>query len=152
MGAALEVISGRVVNPGAALTAWTMNTGDSLAVRNFDNPGRALLLDAWALGATAGVLRIRSPRLHDNVQGIRSQVLAATPQPLLPDVTRQPIVAQDTLIVEQSGGGAETDCGTILNYYSDLPGGDARLFALEDLQSRIRNVLTNEVSIVTGAT
>src|SRR5438105_3989887 len=121
MGAVLEVISGRVTNPGATLTAWTPNTGDGLAVRNFDSPGQALLLDYWGLGATAGVLRIRSPRLHDNVQGIRSQVLAATPQPLLPDIANQPIVAQDTLIVEQSGGGAETDLGSILNYYTDLP-------------------------------
>lgn len=152
MGAALEVISGRTTNPGATVTALTPNTGDSFSVRNFDSPGTAQLLDLWGFSATAGLLRVRSPRLHDNVQGIRAKVLASTPQPLLPDWAQQPLYAQDTLIVEQSGGGAETDMGTILNYYSDLPGANARLFDWPTIDARVRNILTQEVTIVTGAT
>lgn len=152
MGAALEVITGRAVNPGATITALTAATGDSFSVRNFDTPGQALLLDLWALGAAAQIVRVRSPRLHDNVQGIRSRTIAATPQPLLPDVAEQPLYAQDTLILESSGGGAETDMLTILNYYSDLPGSNARLFRYEEIAPRIRNVLGNEVAITTGAT
>lgn len=151
MGAALEVISGNVLNPGAALTALTPNTGDSFSVRNFDSPGRAALIDMWGLSATAGIARVRSPRLHDNVQGIRCKVLAATPQPLLPDWVQQSLYAQDTLILEQSGGGAETDGFSILNYYSDLPGANARLYDWPTIAARIRNFLTNEVSLVSGA-
>lgn len=151
MGAALEVISGNVLNPGAALTALTPNTGDSFSVRNFDSPGVARLLTYWGLSATAGIARVRSPRLHDNVQGIRAKVLAATPQPLLPDWGVQSLYAQDTLILEQSGGGAETDGFSILNYYSDLPGANARLFDWPTIEQRARNILTNEVSLVSGA-
>ena len=152
MGAALEVISGRVTNPGATITALTPNTGDSFSVRNFDSPGSAQLLDAWGFAATAGIARIRSPRLHDNVQGIRAKLLASTPQPFLPDWTQQPLYAQDTLILEESGGGAETDMLTILNYYSDLPGANARLFDWPTIDQRVRNILTCEVTITTGGT
>lgn len=152
MGAALEVISGRVTNPGGTITALTPNTGDSFSVRNFDSPGQAWLMDMWGFAATAGILRVRSPRLHDNVQGIRGKLLASTPQPLLPDWMQQPLYAQDTLILEESGGGAETDMATILNYYTDLPGANARLFDWPTIDHRIRNFLTNEVTITTGAT
>lgn len=152
MGAALQVISGRVTNPGAAVTPTTPATGDTFQVQNFDSPASATLIDAWVLGATAGILSIHSPRMHDNIQGIRAKALAATSAPLLPDYACQPLVAQDVLIAALSGGGAETDGLSFLNYYSDLPGANARLFGWNEIKPRIRNILTNEVSIVTGAT
>ena len=152
MGAMLEIVTGRVTNAGGLFTALTPNTGDSFSVRNFDDPGSAKLLDQWALGATAGTFRVRSPRFHDNVQGIRTKFLAATPTPLLPDYGYQPMFAQDTLILEINDAGAETDIGTILNYYSDLPGSNARLHSWEEVEPLIRNWLTNEVSLVSGAT
>lgn len=149
---ALEIVTGRVTNAGGVFTACTPNTGDSFSVRNFSDPSMAYLLDMWALGATAGFARVRSPRLHDNVQGIRSKFTAATPQPLLPDWTQQPLYAQDTLILEISDAGAETDIMTILNYYQDLPGAAARLYDWPTIDARVRNILTNEVSLVSGAT
>lgn len=152
MGAALEVVTGRVTNAGGVFVALTPNTGDSFNVRNFTAPDSAFLIDAWALGATAGTFRVRSPRLHDNVQGIRAKFLAATPQPLLPSRTQQTLYAQDTLILEISDAGAETDIGTILNYYTNLPGSGARLYDWPTIDARIRNILTNEVSLVSGAT
>lgn len=151
MGAMLEVVTGRVTSAGGVFVALTPNTGDSFAVRNFDAPGVAQLIDMWALGATAGTFRIRSPRFHDNVQGIRAKFLAATPQPLMPDWCDQNLFAQDTLIPEISDAGAETDIGTFLNYYSDLPGSNARLHSWAEIQPLMRNMLTNEVSLVSGA-
>lgn len=152
MGAALQVISGRVTNPGATVTNLTPDTGDTFQVQNFDAPGAAQLLDAWGLSATAGILSIHSPRMHDNINGIRGKVLAATPQPILPDWGSQPLVAQDVLTISQSGGGAETDGASILNYYTDLPGANARLYTWSEIEPRIRNILTNEVSVTTGGT
>lgn len=152
MGMALEVITGRVTNAAGAFVALTPNTGDSFNVRNFSAPDTAQLIDAWALGATAGIARVRSPRLHDNVQGIRAKFLAATPTPLLPSRTQQVLYAQDTLILEINDAGAETDILTILNFYSNLPGSGARLYDWATIDNRIRNVLTNEVSLVSGAT
>ena len=152
MGAALQVITGRVVNPGATITTVTPNSGDTFQVQNFVTPTPAALLQSWALGATAGIASIHSPRMHDNIQGIRAKYLAATPQPFLPDYGSQPLVAQDTLVAAMSGGAAETDLVSILNYYPDLAGSSARLYAWPDIDARIRNILTVEVSVVTGAT
>lgn len=152
MGQALEVITGRVTNAAGAFVALTPNTGDSFNVRNFTAPDSAQVIDAWALGATAGTFRLRSPRLHDNVQGIRAKFLAATPTPLLPSRTQQVLYAQDSLILEINDAGAETDVATILNYYSNLPGSGARLYDWPTIDARIRNILTNEVSLISGAT
>lgn len=152
MGAALEVITGRVTNAGGVFVACTPNSGDSFSVKNFDNPDQAMLLDMWALGATAGFARIRSPRLHDNTQAMRFKFTAANPVPLLPDYVQQTLYAQDALIVEISDAGAETDLMSFLNYYSNMPGSGARLYDWPTIKSRIRNILSQEVSLVSGAT
>jgi len=152
MGRAMEVLSGRITNQ-AAFTAWTMNTGDSLAIRSFPfDSGKALLEDAWALSATAGTLRVRSPRLHDNVQGIRMGIAASDPRPLLPDWFEQPLYPQDALIVEQLGGGAETDVASLFLYYENVPGVNARLADWPSVQAVMRNLLTVEVSPISSAT
>lgn len=152
MGLGAEIITGRVVNPGATITAVTVATGDSLTVRNGPAERRTILDDLWALGATAGVARVRSPRLHDNVQGLRARYLAATPQPLLPFEPEQRLYPQDALIVELSGGAAETDVASLLLWYEDVPGVNARLAAWEEISPRIRNLLTVETNHTTGAT
>lgn len=151
MGKAFEVINGRTVNAGA-LTAVTFATGDSGTVKAFNPATKAWLLEMWALEATAGVTRIRSPRLHDNVQNLRYTTITATPQPLMGDVVNQPLYPQDVLICELQGGGAETDCMAFINYYQDLPGTDARLFRWEEIATRVKNAVTIEVSTVTSGT
>lgn len=152
MGVALNVIGGRVTNPGATITALTVNTGDSFTVRSFPFENPAYLEQVWAQNATAGVVRIRSPRLHDQAQAIRLRSIASSPQPLLPYETQQPLFPQDVLTVEQSGGGAETDCLAFLVYYGDLPGVDARLARWEEIAQRIRNIIGLEQNLTTGAT
>lgn len=151
MGKAFEVVNGRTVNQ-AALTAVTFATGDSGTVKAFNPATKAWLLEMWALEATAGVARIRSPRLHDNVQNLRYTTIVGTPQPLMGEVVNQPLYPQDVLIAELSGGGAETDVLSFINYYQDLPGTDARLFRWEEIASRVKNAVTIEVSTTTSAT
>lgn len=152
MGAAIELVAGRATNPGATLTGLTFNTGNSGTVRSFPFDSSAWLMNAWAQGATAGTLRIRSPRLHDNVQGIRANYLASDPSPLLGREIAQRLYPQDTLIVEISGGGAETDAACLLVYYPNLPGADARLFTWDQIKPRVRNILTIETQHTTGGT
>lgn len=152
MGKALQVVSGRVTNPGATITALTVNTGDSFTVRSFPFGSTAYIDEVWAQGATAGVVRVRSPRLHDVSQAIRERFIAAAPRPLLPEVLRQPLYPQDLLTFEMSGGGAETDLAAMLLYYDDLPGIAARLYTWPEVQARIVNVAGMEQAFTTSAT
>lgn len=152
MGRAVEVISGKVVNASTTFTAWTMATGDSNVVRNFDLSYQATLCDAWAQSATAGLLRVRSPKLHDNVQGIRLGVAAATPQPLFPDEVYQRLYPQDTLTIEQTGGSSETDCGTLLIEYDNLPGADGVWSTWDQLKPLVIEYVTVETQHTTGGT
>ena len=148
----LQVVSGRVVNPGTTITALTADTGDSFTVRNFTN-GRAWLLNVWAKEGTIGIARIRSSLLHDISQAIRLRVpLAAKCRPLLPLDHRQLLVAQDTLTVELSGGGAETDALSFLVYYEDAPGGTQSFITHAELASRRVYTVGLEVPVTSGGT
>lgn len=152
MGRALELISCNTVNPGATFTAATAAVGDSLVVRNFPQTARARIENMWSRQTTAGALRVRSPRIHDNVSGIRANILAADPIPVLPDWTAQTVYPQDTLIVEQTGGAAETEVAVLMLSYEDLPGTDARLFRWEEISARIVNYVGVLVAPTTSAT
>ena len=148
----LNVLTGRVTNPGSTLTALTADTGDSFTVKSFSFGDSAWILDAWAQTATIGVFRIRSPRLHDIAQGIRLRTSTAAARSLLPRPLNQPLKPQDQLTVEGSGGGAETDVFSFLVYYAtpDLP--TARLISPQEFDSRQVNVFGAEVQVTTSAT
>jgi hypothetical protein len=148
----LNVITGRVTNPGATLTALTPDTGDSFTVKNFDSSERAWIIAAWAQAATAGVLRIRSPQLHDVGQGIRLRTSSAAARNLLPYGIQQRLRPQDVLTVEGSGGGAETDVFSFLAYYQtdNLP--SARFIGPEELDARMVNLFGAEVQVTSSAT
>lgn len=152
MGRALEVISGRATNPGAAVTAVTVNTGDSLTVRSFPFESPASVIQVWFDGGTAtGLVRLRSPRLHDNVDGFRAQV-SARGLPLFPPGAEQRIFPQDTLSLALTGGAAETDVAALLLYYEDLPGTDARLATWDEIRPRIQHLIAVEQNVTAGAT
>lgn len=152
MGKAFEIISGKVVNPSTTFTSWTMATGDSATVKAYAPGSVAYLEEAWAQSATAGRLDVRSPRMHDNVWNIRLGVQAASPVPLLAEETQQMLYPQDQLIIQQTGGGSETDCGSLLMYYDDLPGTNARLATWEQVFPNVKNYLTVETQHTTGGT
>jgi hypothetical protein len=152
MGIAYYLTTGRVTNPGATLTALTLNTGDSLQIPKFTDGSIAFLEQAWVHAATPLVLRVRSPKLHDNVQGLRLTVPEALAKPLLPDEADQPLYSIDTLIVELSGGGAETDVAVLALYFADLGGADMKLSMWEQIKPRIKNMLTNEVDCTAPGT
>lgn len=152
MGMAYETIIGRATNPGAVLTALTPGTADSFSVRSFTAGVNTFIDQMWAHEGTPGVFRVRSPRLHDNVQGIRATVGSTTAQTLLPAQSYQPLYPQDVLILEITGGGAEVDLGALAVYYTDLPGIAARLATWDQILPRIANLLTVEVDIPAAVT
>lgn len=150
MGGILEVITGRATNP-AALAALTMNTGDSATVRSFGEGVTPLLENVWTQQATAGLVRIRSPRLHDSTQGIRHQANAARPQALMPFGSEQRLYQTDTLTLEIQGGGAEVDAAAFLLYYSNVSSLGGRYATWEQVKPLTVNLLTVQVA-VTGPT
>lgn len=151
MGAAYQVVTGRVTNPGATVTALTVDTGDSFQVRNSTQGSAVRLEQAWAQEATPGVFRITSNLLHDAVQGIRVRV-GTTIRPLLPFASEELLQPQDILTVSLSGGGAETDAASFLAYYDDLPGASQQLASWEAIESRVEHLVGVENNLTTGAT
>jgi hypothetical protein len=158
MGRGLELVSSFVTAPGAVLTAAAACAGNSLQIRSADVKSKVLLLETWAFNQVAGTLRIRSPRLHDNVNGIRTRVPAASVLPKYPGIIQggwgQFLIPQDTLIVEQSGSGVggQIESNSMLIYYENLPGISARLIDYNTLMRAGINVATVEASITGLAT
>ncbi len=151
--AALDTVTGTTTAPGAVITAVTVASGDTLAVRN-TNPGVGIwLLSIISHKNAAGITRLRSPRLHDNVQGIRAQVQALTPLPLIAHWPLQRLFPQDALILEATGSAVagQIESEILVIYYEDVPGSMARFIAPDDLQRRGVNVLTQQVNLVPGA-
>ena len=152
MGKALELVAGQFTNPAGAVSALVMNAGNSATVRNADLSSYAALIQTWANFHNVGMWRIRSPKLHDNVQGIRWRIPVQALDPLIPPGVWQRLVPQDTLTLElQSAAGAGVIEGAaMLIYYSDLPGNSARFIGLQELYKRTQNVWTTEISITPG--
>lgn len=152
MGRALELISGFVTAPSTTQTALTMAAGSSLTIRNAPLDSMVRMLSAWADNQAAGALRIRSPKMHDNVQGIRLQVTASEVKPLFPRGVSQRLYPQDTLIVDLSGSATAGDIesAAALIYYDNLPGTDARFASVEDVMRRGLNIVSIENTLALG--
>lgn len=149
---AIEVVGARVVNPGATITEMTALTGQTFAVRTTPEGTKVTLENVWGDNATGGVARVRSPRMHDNVQGIRLRIPKANRRLLLPFAVKEPLYNQDTLIVESSGGGAETDALYYIVSYEKLPGSEGNFKHPEEVFPRILNVSGVELKPKSGAT
>ena len=149
---AMELISGYVTAPDTTLTGLTMASGNSATVRAAAEGSDVHLIGAWADNQTEGVMRIRSPRMHDNVQCMRFPVVASNPMPLFPLGLKQKLYPQDTLTLELSGsataGDIESAC--LLLYYDDLPGVQANLINADAVKQRMRNLITVENTLSLG--
>lgn len=158
MSGILETIVGNL--SAAAVTtpqAFTAANPSTFNVRSATGQRAAMLLDAGANVTVAGAVRIRSPRLHDAAQAINSRVLAANPQPYLPEGMKQGLFSQDTLIVEyiaDAAPGAASGQGVWFQvYYPDLAGGSGAQFRTwAEVEPNIVDVLGQEMTPVSNAT
>lgn len=144
---AWEVITGRALNPGAGPVALTPNTGDTFQVRSTPDTNPPFLEGIWAAEASAGLVRLRSPRMHDAVQGLRFTVPAGVTRNLLADEIDTQLYSQDILTFEIGGGAAETDGAALLIRYPDLGGSDQRLATWDQLKPNIAELTTVEVAV-----
>jgi hypothetical protein len=150
----MELVTGFTIAPGATITGLTAASGNTFQIRNAKLEAQVWLLNVWADAQAAGILRLRSPRLHDNVQGIRVRTTISEVEPYLPWSFPQKLISQDTLAFELSGSavGGDIESASFLALYEDLPGVEARYISYDELKGRMRNVIPVEVSNVAGLT
>jgi hypothetical protein len=151
-GIAWELITGFVTAPSSTQTALTMSTGDSLAIRSGPLDKMVRLVQLWTDQQTAGVVRARSPKLHDNVQGIRYKATASDTVPLLPWGAAQRLYPTDVLAVDLSGSATAGDIesAALLVQYDDLPGVSGRFITADEVNKRALNLLTVENTLSLG--
>lgn len=154
MGKALELIGASGTAIGATIAALTAVTGDSLAVRAGAENKRIDLVQFWTDVQVAGTARIRSARMHDNVQGIRVDTIISDLYPLMPPGIRQRLYPNDVMVQELAGSAVAGDIEYILSLllYEDLPGANANFISVDELMRRAGNVSYVENTIATGTT
>lgn len=150
---ALDTIANFQTTVASTFAAGVMASGDSATIRNFPGAGAAQLVAAYSDHVTSPQgWRVRSPLLHDNVQGIRffpGQTPSAT---LVPRQAQQLLEAQDQLIFEESTAAATGKALVALGiYYPQLPGAMARLYSLGDIDPLIKNIKPLVVTVGSGA-
>lgn len=153
-GPALDTVTATGTAIGATLASIAAVAGDSLVVKNAPLQSKVRLLQLWTDNQVAGEVRIRSPKLHDNVDAIRSRAVIGDLTPLLPWGVPQYLFPQDTLIAELSGSavGGDIESVVMLLHYEDLPGQQARLLDNAALQSRMVNLVGQRLAITLGST
>lgn len=152
MPLAMETIVGQATNIGAGPTNLPAAVGSSLVVRNARLDSRILLLNLWGKLQVTGFVQLRSPRLHDNVRGIRVGVSSAASVLKTPRLFPQRLVPQDALIMEGSSvdaaGNIEYALATL--WYEDLAGAAAYLIKKDELMSRGQNLVTVYLTVAAG--
>lgn len=151
MGLAMDAILTAATNPSTGANTAAA-AGDSLTIRNFPTANPAYLEGIVRMGTTAGYGQVRSPLLHDNVQGIRITPGESPSLFSLPAETQQAMQPQDTLISSISGGAGEVDILLILMYYTNLGGAQARFINPGDLQGNIMYAKPLQIAVTTGGT
>lgn len=149
----LEAATASNANNATTFGALTACTGDTLQVRSLSPAQKADLIDFGFFAAAGNAGRVRSPYLHDDVQGIRSRYLASDASGLTGNDTTQALRAQDTLIVESTGtGAAAQQVYWQLVYYSDLAGGPSTYITSHEMEARIVEETSTEVPTTSSAT
>lgn len=150
---AIDTIAAYQGTVASTLAAGVFATGDSGTVRNFPPSAQARLITAYYDDVTSPLpCRIRSPLLHDNVDGIEFDPATSAPTKLLPRTLMQSLQPQDVLTFELSTAAATGKALLAAGvYYDQLPGAMARLYSRGDIQGNVRNIKPLRVAVGSGA-
>lgn len=151
MGRAIDTILGQVTN-SAALAAVTLAPGDTLQVKQFNDPSKAVLENVIIKGGQVSTARILSPSLHDPVRGITLLSAQAPTTFSLPREVGQPLTKGDVLTLQANSGAANSTAVALQHYYEDLGGIDALLYHWADIAGNIVNIKPIEVDVAASAT
>lgn len=150
----LDTVTSAGTAIGASLAATTFSYGDPQQVKNSNGNAKVWLVNFWAFNQVSGMARIRSPKMHDAVEGIRNRVVAGLIDPLMDLSTPQQLYPQDVPIVELAGSavGGQIEPVTELLYYEDLLGQQQRLIDEPTLLQRMMHYVPVRLAITAGAT
>lgn len=145
---AWETVGVNTATPGTLGTfaAGVGMTGQSTTIRNTQLGSKVNLEGFWIEAAAASITRVRSPRLHDNVQAVRYQVPLTAPYNLIGYKPQTPLVPQDLLVVEASTTVAATVAQFLHVSYASLPGSDGNYASWAQVQPRVVDIMTQEVT------
>lgn len=146
MPRALYLSAGFFTAAGAGTNTATPMAGDTFNVPNF-NSGNGYLENLWAEGAVSDWVAVRSPRMHDNNQGIRLRTAGSLIVPLLPFELDQTLYSGDQPTVSLDATGAGTTAIATLYSFDDMPGVQPRLASWADISSRIENISGVDVAL-----
>ncbi len=151
---ALEIIGIKNTAPGATFAVSTPSAGDSFTIKNNGNDGRIFLADLFGKRQTAGYLRVTSPRMHDNTNGIKANFSVGAIPGYIPQDVRQELISQDALNIYQIGSAVagDVELGAMQIYYENLSGVNANLISPDELAARFKNLLTVLNSLTGGTT
>lgn len=138
-----------------ARDALAAASGDSLAIRWFEQGTNVTLLDVWGGNNVSKMdVFLRSPLMHDNTSGIRFAHMFnptqsgadGNPNLYLPPAWKQPLIPTDTLISEVLGTAADdvTVCHSLLYECPTMPGG--RFITADEVTARTKNLVGIRVS------
>lgn len=151
MGLVIDTQAFSAKKPTVAGAVAVVFTGTTLVVRNFASPATAKLLNVFRQDAesVAGFVQIKSPRLVNNVTGIKLACDDSPAAKLLSVPVQQTMYASDTLTVNVSGTTTATTytTGAIQLYYSTLGGGNQRLHNWADVNGNLADLFTQTVAI-----
>lgn len=152
MGKALELVTATATAAAAAGSAGVAAAGNSLTVRPAKEGSDIWMLSLWADVQTAAFARIRSPRMHDAVDGIKTDTIVSDPTPVWPVGYRQRLYPNDILDVTIAAGAVVGDIESLcfLVYYADLAGVDARLITYDEMIRRAMNLMAVENTLALG--
>jgi len=140
------------IGAGPVITAAKAGVGSTFTVRNFPFSSKASLVDMWFQAPHAGMIRVRSPKFADNVQGIRFNTNGVLNGGLLDPSAAQVLIPQDNLIVELNGTAADVGFAAIQSWYDDLSGASPVLKMPGDIVGQMEFADTWVVACTTPAT
>jgi hypothetical protein len=158
MGYGIELVQFHLAD-AAATGAQAMTPGNQQSANIRATAGGSAQVTLEAIIASfqdAGDFRVRSPRMHDDVNAVRIQAPAGVPTILAAEAFQQPLYSQDNLTVEAVFTTAPTvnhvSIAGLLVYYADVPGIAGVYRSWAEVAPTIVDYLAVPVSPTSGAT
>lgn len=148
---------------GTFADSLVANTGDALAVANFDSGG-ARILDMWGIDTTSvaelQVIYTRPQSTHDQQHGVRLGIQALVPgganaiaaQDLLPGLVTIDLYKSDVGLYQVSTTAADNVLVSWLTEYDDLPGVQGVFASWAQVQALQNSMVGIQVTALASAT